>query len=142
MIPKRGRHFRDRCRNRRHIDWRRNCPAPKKTGSQDCRRRTGEIRRLIGRAPRKTWDTGDRAGFIPKVLDTRLIDEIIKVKDEDAIDMARKLARMEGILCGISSGAAVHAALEISKRPESDGKLIVVVIMDTGERYLSTNLFV
>ena len=96
---------------------------------------------LSGAPPGKHGIQGIGAGFIPKILDTRLIDEIIKVKDEDAVETAKKLASMEGILCGISSGAAVYAALEISKRPESEGKLIVVVIMDTGERYLSTSLF-
>ncbi len=96
---------------------------------------------LSGSPSGKHGIQGIGAGFIPKILDTKLIDEIIKVRDEDAIETAKKLASMEGILCGISSGAAVYAALEISKRPESKGKLIVVVIMDTGERYLSTGLF-
>ena len=84
---------------------------------------------------------GIGAGFIPNVLQTDLIDDIVKVKDDDAGIMARRLAREEGILGGISSGAATWAALEVAKRPANKGKLIVVVLPDTGERYLSTWLF-
>ena len=84
---------------------------------------------------------GIGAGFIPDVLRTDLIDEIIKVANEDAGIMARRLAREEGILAGISSGAAAWAALEAAKRLENQGKLIVVILPDTGERYLSTWLF-
>ena len=84
---------------------------------------------------------GIGAGFVPKVLDTRLIDEIIKVSDAEAFRMTKNLLRKEGIICGISSGAAVHAAIEVSQRPEHHGKMIVVVLPDTGERYLSTTLF-
>jgi cysteine synthase A len=84
---------------------------------------------------------GIGAGFVPDVLDTGLIDEIVQVKDEDAAATARRLAREEGILAGISSGAAVWAALEVAGRDESAGKMIVVVLPDTGERYLSTGLF-
>lgn len=84
---------------------------------------------------------GIGAGFIPDVLRLDLIDEIIKVSDEDAATMVRRLAREEGILAGISSGAAVRAALEIARRTESQGKLIVAILPDTGERYLSTGLF-
>ncbi len=84
---------------------------------------------------------GIGAGFVPDVLRTDLVDEIIKVTNEDAGIMARRLAKEEGILAGISSGAAAWAALEVAKRPESEGKLIVVVLPDTGERYLSTWLF-
>ncbi|MBA7584487.1 O-acetylserine sulfhydrylase [subsurface metagenome] len=84
---------------------------------------------------------GIGAGFIPDVLRLDLIDEIVKVTNEDAGTMTRRLAKEEGILAGISSGAAVWAALEISRRPENKGKLIVVVLPDTGERYLSTWLF-
>jgi cysteine synthase A len=83
---------------------------------------------------------GIGAGFVPDVLNTRVIDEIIQVTNEDAFQTARRLAREEGILCGISSGAAAWAALEISKRTENQGKLIVVILPDTGERYLSTPL--
>ncbi|HEY31765.1 MAG TPA: cysteine synthase A [Dehalococcoidia bacterium] len=84
---------------------------------------------------------GIGAGFVPEVLRRDLIDEIITVSDDDAGLMARKLAKDEGILAGISSGAAVWAALKAAKRPENQGKLIVVIIPDTGERYLSTWLF-
>ena len=75
------------------------------------------------------------------MLKLDLVDEIFKVKDEDAIQTARQLAKKEGLLVGISSGAAAYAALEIAKRPENKGKLIVVILPDTGERYLSTLLF-
>jgi cysteine synthase A len=84
---------------------------------------------------------GIGAGFIPDILRTELIDEIIKVTSEDAGTTARRLAREEGILAGISSGAAVWAALQVAGRPENEGKLIVAVLPDTGERYLSTWLF-
>ncbi len=84
---------------------------------------------------------GIGAGFIPTNLDTGLIDEIIKIRAEDAGATARRLAKEEGILCGISAGGNVWAALELAKRPENEGKLIVTVVCDTGERYLSTWLF-
>jgi cysteine synthase A len=84
---------------------------------------------------------GIGAGFIPDVLNTAVIDDVIQVKDEDAFEMSRRLAREEGMLCGISCGAAVVAAVQVASRPENAGKLVVVVLPDLGERYLSTPLF-
>ena len=96
---------------------------------------------LSGGAPGAHKIQGIGAGFVPKVLRTDLIDEIIQVSNDDAIAMARRLAREEGIFAGISSGAAVHAAVQIAREPRHAGKLIVVIVPDFGERYLSTLLF-
>lgn len=84
---------------------------------------------------------GIGAGFIPKILDCEVYDEIIKVSNEDAFEMGRELGKTEGILCGISSGAALYAAVAEAKKPENEGKNIVVLLPDTGDRYLSTEMF-
>jgi cysteine synthase A len=96
---------------------------------------------LSGGAPGPHPIQGIGAGFVPDVLDTKLIDGIIQVENDAAFQMARRLAAEEGILCGISSGANVWAALEYAKKPENEGKLVVVIIPSFGERYLNTALF-
>lgn len=96
---------------------------------------------ISGGAPGPHKIQGIGAGFIPEVLDMSLIEEVLTVDAEDAFDIARRLTKEEGIICGISSGANVKAALDVAKRPENRGKTVVTIICDTGERYLSTPLF-
>src|SRR5262245_53488668 len=90
-------------------------------------------------APHRIQGIG--AGSVPPVLNMKIVDEVIQVNDDDAFAMARRLAKEEGMLCGISCGAAAHVAVQVAKRPENEGKLIVVVLPDLGERYLSTALY-
>lgn len=96
---------------------------------------------LSGGKPGMHAIQGIGAGFVPDVLDMGVVDEVFPVKNEDALVTARRLLREEGILCGISSGANAFAALEIARRPENAGKIVVFIVCDTGERYLSTPLF-
>jgi len=95
---------------------------------------------LSGKQPRNHLIQGIGAGFVPKILNRAILDEIIAVSEDDAFENARRLAREEGILAGISSGASLTAALVVAKRPELEGKLVVTMVCDTGERYVSTPL--
>ena len=103
-------------------------------------RLVGDLQHLGG-APGPHKIQGIGAGFVPGVLDTSAYDEVLTVAADDAFAMSRRLAREEGILVGISAGANVHAALEVARRPENAGKVVVTILCDTGERYLTTPLF-
>ncbi len=101
----------------------------------------GQLRRREPLKPGPHKIQGIGAGFIPDILNPAVIDDVVTVRDEEAFEMARRLAREEGMLCGISCGAAVVGATQIGRRPENAGKLLVVILPDLGERYLSTPLF-
>ena len=96
---------------------------------------------LSGGPPGPHKIQGIGAGFVPQILDTKLIDEVLRISNDNAFRMAREAARLEGVAVGISSGAALAAAIELGRRPDMAGKLVAVILLDTGERYLSTALF-
>lgn len=100
------------------------------------------VKVLSGRQAASHLIPGIGVGFVPEVLNRSILDEVIAVTDAEAMVGARRLAREEGILAGVSSGAALHAALDVASREDSDGKVIVVILADTGERYITTSLFV
>ena len=96
---------------------------------------------LSGKPPGRHKIQGIGAGFVPSILDRSIIDEVLTVTDDESFETARRITKEEGIICGISSGAAVHVAVQVAHRPDSAGKVIVVVLPDLGERYLSTALY-
>ena len=96
---------------------------------------------VLSKALRRAQDSGIGAGFVPDVLNTKVYDEIIPVTNEDAFATGKQVGHKEGVLVGISSGAAIWAAIQLAKRPENKGKTIVALLPDTGDRYLSTPLF-
>jgi cysteine synthase len=96
---------------------------------------------LSGKPPGRHKIQGIGAGFIPSILDRSIVDEVLTVTDDESFEMGRRITKEEGIICGISSGAAMAAALKVAARPDAKGKTIVVVLPDSGERYLSTALF-
>ena len=96
---------------------------------------------ISGGNPGKHKIQGIGAGFIPDTLDMSIVDEVIQVTDDESFELAPRIATQEGITCGISSGAAMAAALKVAARPESEGKVIVTFVCDTGERYISTEMY-